>query len=281
MRFGLELPCGGDHVTAELLLTLGVEAERAGWDGLFFEDYLVYYRGDDPPTFDPWVMLAAIATRTHRLRLGTTVSGLVARDPAKLAREATTLAALAPGRVVLGVGIGDPNDRGARLGAWPPTGRTRGQEMDRRLDLLLKLLAGAPVQGVDDDASPVHFRPAPSGVKVWVGGSAQAAAVARRAARADGVVPYKLTDTSSWSDFTRDDTEQLIGAVAAERRDMADFDVAIGGRRRLPSVEDERAAIEAARSGGATWWLEFVPPATADEMLAAVSAGPVRVAATG
>lgn len=280
MRFGLELPCGGDHVTVEQLTTLAVAAERAGWDGLFFEDYLVYYRGENPPTFDPWVMLAVIATRTHRLRLGTTVSGLLARDPVKLAREAITLDALAPGRVVLGVGVGDPSDRGAQLGVWPPIGRPRGQEMDRRLDLLLKLLDGAPVAGVDAD-SPVRFRPAAIGVKVWVGGSAQAAAVARRAARADGVVPYKLTDTSAWSDFTRDETAQLIGAIAAERQDLAGFDVAIGGRRRLPSVADERAAIEAARSGGATWWLEFVPPATGAEMLAAVSAGPVRVASTG
>lgn len=276
MRFGLELPCGGDHVTVELLTTLAVEAEHAGWDGLFLEDYLVYYRGDDPPTFDPWLMLALIATRTRRLRLGTTVSGLLARDPAKLAREATTLDALAPGRVVLGVGVGDPNDRGAQLGVWPPISSSRGQEMDRRLDLLLKLLGGAPVEGLDADA-PVRFRPAPSGVKVWVGGSAQAAAVARRAARADGVVPYKLTDTSSWSDFTRDETEQLIDAIAAERHDMADFDVAIGGRPRLSSVADERAAIEEARGGGATWWLEFVPPATGAEMLGAVAAGPVRV----
>ena len=279
MRFGLELPCGGEDVTVDQLLTLAVEAERAGWDGVFFEDYLVYYRGDDPPTFDPWVLLAVVATRTRRLRLGTTVSGLLARDPAKLAREATTLDALAPGRVVLGVGVGDPSDRGARLGVWPPAGRPRGQEMDRRLDLLLTLLSGTAVEAADTDA-PVRFRPAPNGVKVWVGGSAQAAAVARRAARADGVVPYKLTDTSAWSDFTPEEIEQLVAAIAAERQDMAGFDVAIGGRRRLSSIADERAAVDAARRGGATWWLEFVPPATGEEMLAAVSAGPVRPSAT-
>lgn len=61
-------------MTASLLVELGVLAERAGWDGVFFEDYLIYYEGDDPPTYDPWLLLAAIATRTGRVRLGTTVT---------------------------------------------------------------------------------------------------------------------------------------------------------------------------------------------------------------
>ena len=274
MRYGLELPCGGEHLTAELLVTLGERAERAGWDGVFFEDYLVYYRGDDPPTFDPWVMLTAIAARTERVWLGTTVSGLLARDPVKLAREADTLDALAPDRVVLGVGVGDPQDRGAQLGDRSPGG-PRGPEMDRRLDLLLALLRGAPVEVEDADA-PVHFRPAPSRVKVWVGGSAQTPAVARRAGKAHGVVPYKLADTSAWSDFTSEEVRQLVDSVAARRHQMSGFDVAIGGRRRLPRVEDERAAVEQARDGGATWWLEFVHPSSPADMLAAVARGPVR-----
>lgn len=275
MRYGLELPCGGEQVTAELLVALAVDAERAGWDGVFFEDYLVYYRGSDPPTYDPWVLLAAAATRTERLWLGTTVSGLIARDPVKLAREAVTLDALAPGRVVLGVGVGDPADRGTRLGVWPSSGGRRGAETDRRLDLLLRLLRGEPVPG-PDGGEPVRFRPAPSIVRVWVGGSAEATAVVRRAATADGIVPYKLTDTTSWSDFTADETRRLIDEVAQRRSEMEGFDVAVGGRRRLPDLDAERDAVAQAEHGGATWWLEFVPPADPADMAAAVRARPVR-----
>lgn len=243
MRFGLELPCGGDGISAGLLVELGVRAEAAGWDGVFFEDYLVYYRGEDPATFDPWVVLTAIAMRTGRVRLGTTVSGLLARDPVKLAREAATLNALAPGRVVLGVGLGDPADKGAQPFPGP-----RGPEMDRRLARLLDLLSG-------------------EGVPVWVGGSAQAAAVARRAAVAQGIVPYKLTDTEEWQDFTADEVRGLVRGDG--------FDVAVGGRRRLPDPAAERAAVTVAESGGATWWLEFIPPGPPDEMIAAVGAGPI------
>ena len=259
MRYGLELPCGGDGVSAGLLVRLGVEAERAGWDGVFFEDYLVYYRGDDPATFDPWSVMAVIAAGTSRLTLGTTVTGLLARDPVNLAREALTLHELSGGRAVLGVGLGDPNDRGAALNPLWDAGRSRGAQMDERLDLLLHLLAGR--------------------VPVWVGGSSQAGAVARRAARADGVVPYKLTDTDRWSDFTAEEVAHLARAVAAHRTDAghpASVDVAIGGRRRLPSEATERAAIDDAARGGATWWLEFVHPGADAEMLASVRRGPVR-----
>src|SRR6478609_116293 len=259
MRYGLELPCGGDGVSVGLLVRLGVEAQRAGWDGVFFEDYLVYYRGDDPATFDPWLVLAVIAGRTTCLTLGTTVTGLLARDPVKLAREALTLRDLSHGRVVLGVGLGDPNDRGAALNPLWDADRGRGAQMDERLDLLLALLAGR--------------------VPVWVGGSSQAGAVARRAARAGGVVPYKLTDTDRWSDFTTEEVAALLAAVEAGRADAgrtASVDVAVGGRRRLRSVLDERAAVDAADRGGATWWLEFVRPGPDADMLDAVRRGPLR-----
>ena len=75
----------------------------------------VYYRGEDPATFDPWLVMAAIASRTSGIRLGTTVTGLLARDPVKRAREALTLRDRSNGRVILGVGLGDPADLGASV----------------------------------------------------------------------------------------------------------------------------------------------------------------------
>ena len=70
-----------------------------------------------------------------------------------------------------------------------------------------------------------------------------------------------------------------MAAVAAHRSEAgitASLDVAVGGRCRLPSVDDERAAVDAAARGGATWWLEFVHPGPDADMLAAVRRGPVR-----
>jgi alkanesulfonate monooxygenase SsuD/methylene tetrahydromethanopterin reductase-like flavin-dependent oxidoreductase (luciferase family) len=281
MHYGLELPCGGDDITAALLVELGVRAEAAGWDGVFFEDYLVYYRGVDPPTFDPWIVLTAISGRTSTVQLGTTVTGLLVRDPVKLAREAMTLGHLSGGRVVLGVGLGDPADRGVHLAPAPDDHLSRGDAMDQRLDLLLKLLSGDPAPA-SEAATAVTFRPRkarPDEVRVWIGGSAQARAVARRAARADGIVPYKLTDAREWSDFTTAEIGELVATITAQRASNAGpLDVAIGGRRRLEDLDAERNAVQAARDGGATWWLEFVPPAPGEQMLALVDAGPIRAA---
>jgi alkanesulfonate monooxygenase SsuD/methylene tetrahydromethanopterin reductase-like flavin-dependent oxidoreductase (luciferase family) len=277
MRYGLELPCGGDAMTLELLVQAGVEAEAAGWDGVFFEDYLVYYRGQDPSTFDPWIMMALIAARTTSVRLGTTVSGLLARDPVKLARAALTLDGFSRGRVILGVGLGDPADRGVLVAPDRPVGTHRGRRMDERLELLLSLLSGDPI-----GESGVRFRSSNesgSRVPVWVGGSWQAGAVVRRAARADGIVPYKLTDTSDWSDFTADEVRSIAAALDAHRATAGDeVDIAVGGRRRLADESAEQAAVDAAALGGATWWLEFVHPGPPGDLLRAVRRGPVRAA---
>ncbi|WP_238453523.1 LLM class flavin-dependent oxidoreductase [Micromonospora sp. ATA51] len=162
MRHGLEICCGGPSVTASLLVELGELAERAGWDGVFFEDYLIYYDGDDPPTYDPWLLLAAIAGRTSRIRLGTTVTSLPRRRPAKLAREVLTLDHLSAGRATVAVGVGDPKDRGVAGFGEQTDLKTRAAMLDEGLDLLVGLVGGERVthQGTHYRADGVTLRPA-------------------------------------------------------------------------------------------------------------------------
>ena len=64
----MSLPCGGDRLAVQTLVDLAVELETVGWDGVFLEDYLVHYRGDDPATYDPWLVLAAVAGAPARSR---------------------------------------------------------------------------------------------------------------------------------------------------------------------------------------------------------------------
>jgi alkanesulfonate monooxygenase SsuD/methylene tetrahydromethanopterin reductase-like flavin-dependent oxidoreductase (luciferase family) len=281
MRHGLEICCGGPSVTASLLVELGELAERAGWDGVFFEDYLIYYDGDDPPTYDPWLLLAAIAGRTGRIRLGTTVTSLPRRRPAKLAREVLTLDHLSAGRATVAVGVGDPKDRGVAGFGEQTDLKTRAAMLDEGLDLLVGLVGGERVthQGTRYRADGVTLRPAPvqtPRVPVWVGGSTQAKAVLRRAARADGIVPYKLADTDGWSDFSPDEVHDLVGALPATRADGEPFDVAVGGRRRRPDEHAERAYVGELAAAGATWWLGFIPAGDPEMMRAAVARGPLR-----
>ncbi|MFF4888564.1 LLM class flavin-dependent oxidoreductase [Micromonospora chersina] len=281
MRHGLEICCGGASVTVADLVGLGELAERAGWDGVFLEDYLIHHAGDDPPTWDPWLVLAAVAGRTDRIRLGTTVTALPRRRPAKLAREVLTLDHLSAGRAGVAVGVGDPADRGLAAFGEPTDLKTRAAMLDEGLDLLVGLLSGEPVthRGAHYRADAVALRPAPvqsPRVPVWVGGSTQAKAVLRRAARADGIVPYKLTDTAGWSDFTPEEVQDLAAALPPTRADGQPFDVAVGGRRRRPDERAERAYLADLAAAGATWWLEYVPAGDPAAMRAAVTRGPLR-----
>ncbi|SCG39221.1 LLM class flavin-dependent oxidoreductase [Micromonospora humi] len=279
MRHGLEIPCGGASVAD--LVALGELAERSGWDGVFLEDYLIHHAGDDPPTWDPWLVLAAVAGRTAHVRLGTTVTALPRRRPAKLAREVLTLDHLSGGRAGVAVGVGDPADRGLAAFGEPTDVKTRAAMLDEGLDLLVALLGGERVdhRGAHYRAEDVALRPAPvqsPRVPVWVGGSTQAKAVLRRAARADGIVPYKLTDTDGWSDFTADEVAALVAALPATRADGQPFDVAVGGRRRRADERAERAYLAEVAAAGATWWLEYVPAGDPAAMRAAVARGPLR-----
>ena len=118
----------------------------------------------------------------------------------------------------MAVGVGDPGDRGLAAFGEQTELSVRAAMLDEGLDLLTGLLSGERVdhQGTHYRADGVALRPAPvqaPRVPVWVGGSTQAAAVRRRAARADGIVPYKLTDTDTWSDFTPDEVRELVNAL--------------------------------------------------------------------
>src|ERR1700730_8078138 len=54
---------------------------------------------------DAFTPLALVALWSSRLRLGTAIAGIYTRGPALLAMNAATLAALAPGRFELGIGV--------------------------------------------------------------------------------------------------------------------------------------------------------------------------------
>src|SRR5579884_94813 len=110
MQYGIVLPISGIDGDVQRLIEFAHVAEESGWDGVFLEDYIVYW-GSQGITYDPWVALAAIATHTKRVRLGLTVTPLSRRRPWKLAREAITLDHLSNGRLILGFGLGDDNDK--------------------------------------------------------------------------------------------------------------------------------------------------------------------------
>src|SRR5438128_1306686 len=110
MQYGMVIE-GGDVRT---IATLAAEAEETGWDGVFIADAISIETKKFPafPWFDPWVVLAAMAVRTERVRIGTFITPVPRRRPWKLARETATLDHLSNGRLILAVGLGAAQDDG-------------------------------------------------------------------------------------------------------------------------------------------------------------------------
>ena len=112
MRFAFNLPNFGEFADVRVLAEIAAAAEASGWDGCFVWDHLspVFAPGMLVPTADATVALTAIALATERIRIGPMVTPLARRRAQKFAREIATLDRLSNGRVVFGVGLGDPAD---------------------------------------------------------------------------------------------------------------------------------------------------------------------------
>ncbi|GAC1474511.1 MAG: hypothetical protein PVS3B1_22160 [Ktedonobacteraceae bacterium] len=133
MRYGFILPHRDIHILAEL----AHEAEVAGWDGVFYWDG-IYIEGAGP-MYDPWIVLAAMALRTERVRLGLMLTPPSWRRPWKLARETVTLDHLTPGRLIMPVGLGTLDDGGFTKVGEVTDRKERAELLDESLAILTGL----------------------------------------------------------------------------------------------------------------------------------------------
>jgi alkanesulfonate monooxygenase SsuD/methylene tetrahydromethanopterin reductase-like flavin-dependent oxidoreductase (luciferase family) len=276
MQYGISISPAGPGGDPASMAELAAEAEQAGWDGLFLEDYIVYQGWAGTPTYDPWVTMAAMAVATRRVRLGTSVTPVPRRRPWKLASEAVTLDHLSHGRLILGVGAGDVNDAGfAATGEAAPIG-TRAQQLDEGLEILTRLWTGEPVtfHGRHFHVENLRMSPVPvqqPRIPVWTGGDWELRGVQRRVTRWDGCCVYKGSPEKDWQDMTPADVSDIVAAVG-----RPGFDIAVGGRDRAEDTDREREHIRALAKAGATWWVEWVEPGDRQRTIDAVRRGPLR-----
>jgi alkanesulfonate monooxygenase SsuD/methylene tetrahydromethanopterin reductase-like flavin-dependent oxidoreductase (luciferase family) len=146
-------------------MDLARQAPDLGIAGLFVFDHLVPIGDARRPVLESAAMLGALAATTLG-RVGSLVTRVTLRSPAITAAIAATIAAIAPGRVLMGLGIGD---------------RLSADEADRYGMELGDLKARLSILGATIDA----IRIAAPSVPIWVGGRhPEVRAVA--ADRADG-----------------------------------------------------------------------------------------------
>ncbi len=130
MKYAIYTPNFGDGVDPRTMIDLAKEAEFYGWDGFFLWDHMLASKSQKMKVFDPTVVLAGIATVTQRINLGTTVTPVARRRPWKLARETVSLDQLSNGRLVVGVGLGEPPDADFEYFGDDPTPKGRAERLD-------------------------------------------------------------------------------------------------------------------------------------------------------
>jgi alkanesulfonate monooxygenase SsuD/methylene tetrahydromethanopterin reductase-like flavin-dependent oxidoreductase (luciferase family) len=156
------------------------EAEDLGFDGVFVFDHL-FPPGAPPdrPALEAFAALGAVAAATERVAVGTLVTRASLRPVGMLAKMASWLDVVAGGRLILGIGTGDPIDRGEHAAyGIPMFDKAERREHLRETVLALKaLFGGHPYPGgrlvppIDGPLRPPPVRP--GGPPVWVGAQAQ------------------------------------------------------------------------------------------------------------
>lgn len=203
-------PAGPDltraRATVEALAAVGV-------DHLVVGDHVTFYGGFG---VDGLVHATALLMLHPSLPVHTSVYLLPLRHPVLVARQLSTLSSFAPGRLVLGVGIGgeDPHEIES-CGVDP---RTRGRRMDDAMAVLAALQVGGPVSWNGDffSLTDVCVHPAPSPrIPVVVGGRSRAA-VLRAGRLGDGWLGIWVSP-ARFASATREAEEE---AARVGRRDV-------------------------------------------------------------
>ena len=239
-QFGLVLPAGPLTGAPEkwldemesLLPDLGEQVT-----GLWMTDHFFW---DDQPTFEAWTVLSYAAARWPDYQIGPIVLGQGYRNPALLAKMATTLQCLSDGRFVLGLGAGWKEDEYDAYGYPFPSPAVRVGELEEALTIITALWrepGRASFAGRHHAIREAHCEPKPDPVPpimVGGGGNRMTALAAR------------FADWWSLPDCSPNVYEQRLQVLHAncerENRDPRSLRLTWFGR--LAVADSERAANE-------------------------------------
>lgn len=153
------------YTTWDDLLVAGQRADRLGYDTLWTWDHLYPIVGSsDGPILEGWLTLAAWAASTERIRLGLMVGANPFRNPALVAKMATTLDHISHGRAILGIGAAwfeeEHTAFGLQFGSGPPE---RLRWLAEALPIMQGMLRGErpTASGPHYEAREVRNLPAP------------------------------------------------------------------------------------------------------------------------
>jgi alkanesulfonate monooxygenase SsuD/methylene tetrahydromethanopterin reductase-like flavin-dependent oxidoreductase (luciferase family) len=143
-------------------------AERLGFDFVSVNDH----PEGNAPVHEAWTLLTWAAAHTERIAVATRVIAVQYRNPALLAKMAATLARLAPGRVILGLGGGAGDGEMQAFGMPTPTAREKIDQLAEATQVVRGLWS-SPSFTFDGshyrtDNATIEPRPSPP-IPVWFG----------------------------------------------------------------------------------------------------------------
>ena len=282
MAVSLGVHIGQQNLDIADLRALWRRLDRAGvdWISVWDHFYEAPFQGGTQPHFEALSTLGALAADTERARIGCLVFYVGYRNPALLAKAATTLDHLSAGRFELGLGAGWHIHEASAYGYSFP-------DIGTRLDMLDE--AAAVVRGLLDDERTIfagkHFqlddatcwpKPVQERLPLWIGGRGERRTLEIAARRADG---WNAAYTSP-AEFARLNTvlnhwcEQDDRDPSAIKRSA---NIAFHMATDAAGVERERARLAAdwgaAATGVAAGSLLCTPDAAADQIMAYVRGG--------
>ncbi|GIW43632.1 MAG: LLM class F420-dependent oxidoreductase [Candidatus Binatia bacterium] len=137
LRFGLFMPQVGQ--TWEAIRDTAILADEIGFDSVWFVDHM-WMRGlPELDHLEAWTLMSAVASVTERIKIGTLVLCNSYRNPALLAKMASSLDQVSGGRFVLGLGAGWMEEEYHAYGYPFPPARVRIEQLDEALHLMKRL----------------------------------------------------------------------------------------------------------------------------------------------
>ncbi len=168
LTFGLFLPQGWKHDLVQVdpvdhwsvMSGLARHADEGDvWDSIWVYDHFhTVPEPTDQATHEAWSLMAAFAASTRRIRLGQMCSCMSYRNPAYLAKVATTVDVISGGRLNMGIGAGWYEHEWLAYGYGFPSAGERLARLDEGVQIMRQLWT----EGVSRSRASTTRRPAPS-----------------------------------------------------------------------------------------------------------------------